>query len=49
MKTTTIQIGSKFAGDPCSFLTTNSSDPAVDAAQCEASWVTIHDDDERPR
>ena len=30
-------------------LTSTSSDPAIEAAQCQASWVTVHDDAESAR
>ena len=33
-------------GDTGYILTSTSSDPAIEAAQCQASWVTVHDDAE---
>ena len=30
-------------------LTSTSSDPAIEAAQCQASWLTVHDDAESAR
>ena len=36
-------------GDTGFLLTSTSSDPAIEAAQCQASWVTVHDDAESAR
>ena len=36
-------------GDPGFILTSTSSDPAIEAAQCQASWITVHDDAENSK
>ena len=38
-----------FGGDTGFLLTSTSSDPAIESAQCQASWVTVHDDAESSR
>ena len=49
MKTSTSKQGTLLGGDPGFILTSNSSDPAIEAAQCQASWVTVHDDAENSK
>ena len=49
MKTDTSKQGALLAGDTGYLLTSTSSDPAIEAAQCQASWVTVHDDAENNR
>ena len=49
MKTDTSKQGALMCGDPGFILTSTSSDPAIEAAQCQASWVTVHDDAESSR
>ena len=46
LKTDTSKQGALFGGDTGYILTSTSSDQAIEAAQCQASWVTIHDDAE---
>ena len=49
MKSATSKQGALLAGDTGYMLTSTSSDPAIEAAQCQASWVTVHDDAESAR
>ena len=49
LKTDTAKQGTLLCGDPGFILTSTSSDPAIEAAQCQASWVTVHDDAESSR
>ena len=46
LKTDTSKQGTLLCGDPGFILTSTSSDPAIEAAQCQASWITVHDDAE---
>ena len=46
LKTDTSKQGSLMCGDPGFILTSTSSDAAIEAAQCLASWPTVHDDAE---
>ena len=49
MKSATSKQGTLLGGDTGFLLTSTSSDPAIEAAQCQASWVTVHDDAESAR
>ena len=46
MTSDTAKQGALLAGDTGFMLSSTSSDPAIEASQCLASWVTIHDDAE---
>ena len=49
MKTDTSKQGLLLGGDTGFLFTSTSSDPAIEAAQCQASWVTVHDDAENAK
>ena len=49
LKTDTSKQGVLLGGDTGYTLTSTSSDPAIEASQCQASWVTVHDDAESAR
>ena len=49
LKTDTSKQGTLLCGDPGYILTSTSSDQAIEAAQCQASWPTVHDDAESSR
>ena len=49
LKSDTSKQGQLLFGDTGFIFSSTSSDPAIENAQCHASWVTVHDDAESSR